>query len=279
MEISCLSTRLCQKDFQEDLRDSLTGAIYLNNRDGSLSILDLNDDCLGEIFMNLNLKQLYDVATVHCRFVAACRRTFSKKYKNKEITISVYQTNRPDYPMVLCLLGDVISQLRVTYYRFDNHTPDEHNNIGIHDAITRHCSNTLTEVTFNHIHPTMAINKPFRNLKKLSFNQGCVGQIMSQFNKWFPILASIEFFFCTTINTKCIEQTFSNLEHFTVAHHNFTFDNLRTFLDLNPQLNSFTVYNYDHKLIHQLEQYTKLKYKLLQTKFEIYPCSFSFNNE
>lgn len=276
MEISCLSTSFSENDFQENLQDCLTGSVY---RDVPLSILDLNDDCLGEIFMNLNLKQLYDVATVHSHFVRASRRVFSKKYKNKEITISVYQTFRPDYPLVLYLLGDIISHLRITYDRFKNHIPDENINNKIHDAIVCHCSDTLTEVTFNHIHPTMRINKPFHNLEMLNFNQGCVGQTMSKFNKWFPNLISLQFFFCTTVNTTCIEQRFSNLEHFTVAHHNFTFDNLRIFLDLNQQLKTFTVYNYDLNLIHQLEQYTKSQFKSLQTKFEIYPCYFSFNNE
>lgn len=280
MEISCLSTSLCQEYFQEDPNKySLTGGICLANRDVMpLRIIDLPDDCLEEIFMNLNLKQLFEVATVHARFSIACRRIVAKKYKNKEIMISVHQTKHPDYGTVLYVLGDVISRVRITYDRLDGHGSGNFNN-GIHDAIVCHCSDTLTEVTFNHIRPTMMINKSFRNLNKLNFNQGCVGETMSKFNKWFPKLVSLQFFFCKTINTQCIEQTFPNLQHFTVAHHNFTFDNLRTFLDLNQQLKSFSVYNYDYNLIRQLEEYTRLKFNSLHTKFEIYPCYFSFNND
>lgn len=281
MEISCLSTSLCQEYFQENFKQSLTGFIYLKNCDVlPLNIIDLNDDCLEKIFINLNLKQLFEVTTVHARFLIACRRVVSRKYKNTEIRISVHQTTHPDYEKVLYLLGDVISRIRITYDRFDLNGHDVKNfNNGIHDAIIYNCSDTLTEVTFNHILPTMEINKPFQSLKKLNFNQGCVGSTMSEFNKWFPKLIDLQFFFCKTINTQCIEQTFPNLEHFTVAHQNFTFENLCTFLDHNKQLKSFAVYNYDYELIRHLEEYTRLKFKTLQTKFEIYPCYFSFNND
>lgn len=281
MEISCLSTSLslCQEYFQEDHRrlHSLTHSdVYPRNCDVlPLRIIDINDDCLEEIFMNLNLRQLFEVATVHRRFLIACRRAVSKKYRNKEIVISVHQTAHPDYTKVLYLLSDLITRVRITYDRFDIHGIGNFNR-GIHDAIVSHCSDTLTEATFNHILPTMEINKPFRNLNKLNFNQGCVGQTMSEFNKWFPKLSSLQFFFCKTINTQCIEQTFPNLEMLTVAHHNFSFENLRRFLDHNQQLKSFAVYSYDCNLIRQLEQYTRFKFQSLQTKFEIYPCYFSF---
>lgn len=279
MEIACLSTSLCREYFQKDLKNGLTGDIYDVNRDVvPLSIIELNDDCLEEIFMNLNLKQLFEVATVHPRFLIACRRAVSKKYRRKEIAISVHQHTHPNYPKVLYMLGDVISRVRITYDSLNSNASGNFNN-GLHDAIICHCSGTLTEATFNHIHPTMEVNKTFSCLTKLHFNQGCVGSSMSEFNMWFPKLVSLQFFFCKTIDKKCIEQTFPNLEHFTVAHHNFTFDNLCRFLDYNQQLKSFAVYSYDFNLIRQLEEYTRLKFKSLHTKFEIYPCYFSFNND
>lgn len=274
MEISCLSARLCFEYIKKRFTDSLTVATSQPKRDISLRVTDLNDDCLEEIFLHLHLNHLFDVIVSHTRFLNACRRVFYKKYKNKEITISAYQTKHPQYNEVLCLLGDLMPHLRVSYDRFD----DVGNlNNKIHVAIVRHCGETLTEITFNHIHPLMEIDKQFCNLKKLNFNHGCVGRTMSEFKKWFPKLESIQFFFCTTINAHCIEQEFPTLQHFTVAHHNFTFQNLRTFLDLNPQLKSFTVYNYDRNLIRRLQEYTKLTFKSLCTTFEAYPCYFSFN--
>lgn len=276
MEISCLSSSLCFEYFENRFAAKLTVATCPPNGDVSLSIIDLNDDCLAEVFMNLNLNQLFDVIVSHTRFLNACRRVFFKKYKNREFTISIHQTTRPQYPDVLRSLGDIIAHLRVTYDRFDDFG---NFNQSIHDAIVRHCNETLTEITFNRIHATMEINKPFRNLEKLNFNHGCVGYTMSKFKKWFPKLVSIQFFFCKTLDTQCIEQEFPHLQDFTVAHHNFTFQNLQTFLDFNPQLKTFTVYNYDRNLISRLQEYTKLKFKSLRTTFEVYPCYFSFNNE
>lgn len=282
MEISCLPTSLCQAFFQKDYKYNLTGAFYQPNRDGPLSIIDLNDDCLAEIFIHLNLKQLYNVVTVHVHFLPACRHVFFKKFSNKEITISAHQITQPDYTKVLNWLGDIILNLCVTYDRCDGHEHGHgHGNFNrtIHEAIVCHCSDTLVEITFNHIRPTMEINKPFQNLKKLKFNHGCVGRTLSKFNKWFPKLVSLQFFFCKTEDIQCIEQHFPNLEHFTVAHHNFRIEHLCTFLDLNQQLKSFAVYGHDRSLIRQLDEYTKLKFKALQTKFEIYPCYLSFDND
>lgn len=278
MEIKCLpATRSsCQEFVETTVEDrSETGAVHPVTGDVPLSILDLNDDCLELIFRHLNLKQLLNVTGAHPRFLTACRRTYSQNFKHNEITISAYQTTYVEYPRVLYLLGDVILCLRITYDQFNTHG---HFNRRIHDAILQHCGDTLTEATFNHIQPTMQINQPFRQLRKLNFNQGCVGQILSEFNTWFPKLCSLEFFFCKTADTKCIEQTFPNLLHFTVAHHNFTFHNLRVFLDLNPQLRTFTIYNYDRELISQLHTHTKSKFQSLTTKFETYPCYFAFDS-
>lgn len=279
MQISCLSTSLSDdKSCQEDIQNSLTGTVCALKRVTPFRAIDLNDDCLEKIFLHLSLKQLFSTATVHTRFVDGCRRAFSRNFRNKEITISAYQTLQPNYPMVLQLFGDLIGHLRVTYDRHDDNGLGQFN-IRVHQAIVRHCSDTLTAAIFNHIQPTMEINKTFQQLESLHFNQGCVGVVMSEFNRWFPKLVSVQFFFSTTVNTRCIEQTFPNLQHFTVAHQNFTFDNLRTFLDLNQQLKSFTVYNYDIHLIQRLDQYTKATHHSVRTKFETYPCYFAFNND
>lgn len=276
MEIKCLSvTRSCRKSVDTNVGMKLLSDINSVFCDVPLSILNLNDDCLEQIFLNINLKDLFHVILAHTRFHTACRRVFVHRFKHREISISAFQSTYSEYPEVLSVLGDVISLVRITYDRFNAHENFDHR---IHDAIIRHCSDTLTEATFNHIRPTMHTNHVFRCLRKLHFNQGCVGQIMSNFNKWFPELISLQFFFSQTINTKCIEQTFPKLLHFTVAHQHFTFHNLRTFLDLNPQLLTFTVYNYDRHLITQLDNYTRLHFKSLTTKFESYPCYFAFDN-
>lgn len=276
MDIECLSASSREESVQTTVAKCLKiGAVHPVTVDVTLSILDLNDDCLEQIFRNFNLKQLFNVTVTHSRFVTACRRIFSQQFKHKEIPIFIHQTTSIEYPQIFHRLGDAISFLRITYDRFNIH---RHFNHRIHDAIIRHCSDTLIEATFNHIQPTMQINQAFQQLRKLNFNQGCVGQTMSDFNTWFPKLCSLQFFFCNTINTQCIERYFPTLQHFTCAHHNFTFENLRSFLDLNPQLRTFTIYNYDRNLISQLDAYTRLKFQSLTTKFETYPCYFAFDS-
>lgn len=272
MEIKYLSSSLCQEQVENSRDDDVNRV----SRDGPLNIVDVNDDCLEAIFINLSLKQLFDVAICHRRFLTATRRAFLKNFKHNEITIVVCQTIHSERPEIFNLLGDIMQSIRITYDRY-NSLIGHVANRSIHNAIVRYCSDTLTAATFNHIQPEMTINRPFRQLRVLNFNHGCVGRTMSEFNKYFPQLNSLQFFFCKTENTRCIEHTFVNLHHFTAAHHNFTFHNLRIFLDRNTQLKTFTIYNYDRQLIGQLDEYTRNKFKSLTTKFETYPCYFAFD--
>lgn len=270
MEIKCLPTNLCQKSA---VANSLIDIIDSQpNCDRSLSILDLNDDCLEVIFMNFDLKQLFNVIVTHPHFSIACRRIISKRYKYKEVT---FHANDLKNPEVFYFIGDIVQRVRVNYDQ--NNAIKSVNNRKMHDAIVQHCSNTLIEATFNNIESTQHVNRVFHRLQQLKFNHGSVGPSLTQFNKWFPNLNRLELFFCEIIDKQCIEHSFLQLQHFTVAHHNFTLRNLQKFLDLNPQLQTFTVYSYNRALISQLDAFTRLKFKSLTTKFEIYPCYFAFD--
>lgn len=271
MEIKCFARSLCQESVEANSVAGVDDSTA--NRDRPLNILDLNDDCLTVIFMNCSLKQIFSVIVAHTHFSTACRRVFSKRYKHREITL---QATNLDNPGVLYFVGDILQHLRVNYGRISDNEGIVHHKT--HDAIVHYCSENLFEATFNHIQSTMQVNRVFHRLQQLNFNHGCVGSAMSEFNKWFPNLNRLEFFFCKTIDTRCIEHTFPNLEHFTIAHHNFTLQNLQKFLDLNPQLQTFTVYNYDRAIISQLDAYTRATFKSLTTKFETYPCYFAFDN-
>lgn len=266
MEIKCVATSSGQESEASVFIETAS------NCDRTLSILDLNDDCLEVIFMKCNLKQLFSVIVAHPHFLTACRRIFSKQYKHKEITLQAINFPNAD---VLRLLGDIVQYSRVNYDRIN--AIENKNNHKIHDALVQYCSNNLIKATFNNIQSAMQVDRVFRHLNQLSFNHGCVGQTMTEFNKWFPNLNRLEFFFCETVDTRCIEHTMPKLQHFTTAHHNFTLKNLQQFLDLNPQLKTFIVYHYDRILISQLDAYTRLKFKSLTTKFETYPCYFAFD--
>lgn len=272
MEIKCVTKSLCQESIASNKVLAGDFIEITPNCKRSLSILDLNDDCLEVIFMTCNLKQLFSVIVAHSRFLTACRRIFAKQFKHKEITIQATNRETAD---VLSHVGDIVQYLRVNYDR--NDASESGNNRKIQNAIVQHCSNNLIEVTFNNIEVAMQVDRAFLQLEQLCFNHGCVGQIMSEFNKWFPNLNRLEFFFSKTIDVQCIEHTFPHLQHFTVAHQNFTLKNLQTFLDLNPQLQTFTVYNYDRILISRLDAYTRLHFKSLTTKFETFPCYFAFD--
>lgn len=238
-----------------------------------MRLIDLNSDCLEQIFMYLSLQQLFTVAICNTDLAVACRRVFYRKFRHKEIIVSVHQMEYKQFPYILNIFGDVIQYVRVTYDQFDNHRIL---NQLIHRSIGKYCSETLTELTFNNIQPTMAITTTFSNVQRLSFNQGCIGQL--QIPQCFPNVRCLQFFFSEVQYPKCIEQIMPSLEELTVAHNSFSVGNLKTFLDRNLQLRKFCVYNYNRQVISELEEYTKVNFESLTRKFEVYPCYFGFKS-
>lgn len=246
-----------------------------SNKCCALNIIDLNDDCLEEIFMYLNMKQLFDLVTIHSNFISVCSRIFHRKYRNHEINISSHNMDSfKRFPRVLKSLSNVITSLRVTFDRFDVLS-----NELLHRSIMENCAETLCELTLNGIQPALVMRTTFPNLKKMSFNQGRLTVSHTELRKCFPNIRRLQLFFCQTEDPGFFEQTIPTLEEFTVAHHNSTFAQLSRFLELNPQLKSFIVYNFDRNLISKLSEYAYLKFQHLDTKFEVLPCYFAFAKE
>lgn len=239
----------------------------------SMRLIDLNSDCLEMIFMHLSMNQLFTVAMCDANLAVACRRVFYRKFRHKEIIVTAHQLEYTQFPHILSIFGDIIRYVRVTYDTFDVNWMA---NDQIHRSIGQFCCDTLTELTFNNILPTMDIETTFGNVQKLSFNQGCIGQL--HIRKSFPKLRCLQFFFSEVIWPKCIEDELPTLDKLTVAHNSFSVDNLKGFLRRNPQLKQFCVYNYNRQVISDLKDYTRENFASLAIKFEVYPCYFAFKN-
>lgn len=238
----------------------------------ALNIIDLNDDCLEEIFIYLTVKELFDLVSIHSNFVSVCLRIFHRKYRKHEINISSHNMDLyKRFPRILKSLSNVITSLRITFDRFDVLS-----NELIHRSIMENCDQTLCELTLNNIQPALVMRTTFPNLKKMSFNQGRLTGSHIELQKCFPNIRCLQLFFCQTEDNGFFEQTLPTLEEFTVAHHNSTFGQLSRFLELNPQLKSFIVYNYNQNLIGKLSEYAKLNFQNLHTTFEVLPCYFAF---
>lgn len=244
-----------------------------DDRSAAMRLIDLNSDCLELIFMHLSMKQLFTVAMCDANLAVACRRVFYRKFRHKELIVTAHHLEYTQFPHILSIFGDIIRYVRVTYDRFDaNWMASER----IHRSVERFCCDTLTELTFNNILPTMDIRSVFVNVQKLSFNQGCIGHL--EIGKCFPQLRCLQFFFSEVIWPECIEAELPSLDELTVAHNSFSVDNLKGFLHRNPQLKKFCVYNYNRQVISDLKDYTKANFASLTLKFEIYPCYFAFKS-
>ncbi|XP_055297613.1 uncharacterized protein LOC129566086 [Sitodiplosis mosellana] len=95
-----------------------------------------------------------------------------------------------------------------------------------------------------------AVKHPFENVEKFSFHKGTVGAGFEHFNRLFPRLRQLEVVDSFSIpDWKHIAHTFPNLNAFTFNNDSgfpkyFTDSYLKTFITLNPQLESTELIGY-----------------------------------
>lgn len=188
------------------------------NTDASgMTLMQMNDDCLVEIFKYLDFADLSIVSTVCKRLQELSFRTFKSVWKKKRFALHNCTTKyKLDSLRLLSQFGNVLQKVDI---RFGGNRNEEFLN-----NIIDKCSN-LTEVRFFHRSP----QKPDKFLNKKN---------IFRLNEKFPNLKVLEFSSDAEniVDSECIEQTFSNLEHLGIFFDAFSYENLRNFINLNPQV-------------------------------------------
>lgn len=221
--------------------------------DGTLTIAEVNVDCLEKIFKNLNFDDLLMVAETSKHFLQGARLAFASEFGKKTFKLhchSVHQ-NQPNQPMagnniiiynpltclkVLRFFGPFIFKLDILYANIS-----AAHQIKFDLYVIENCAESLIEIGL-HCAPKNAMGSlrvPFPNIESVYFKECLFGQTLSNINKCFPKMRNLHLDHCRII--ECIGKQFPNLVHLTVRNKRIVKRHMEKCLHLNPQLRSLSV--------------------------------------
>lgn len=222
--------------FPVDRQSASTSIDIQTNGDDCGNILDLNDDCIREIFDHLNLMDLFSVAEVCQRFQKNAQKRFAIHHKSVNFfeiaTLDVDQMKN-----FMGTFGPLIEKLSVSMF----FVPDENAFLSM-----VHCFTSVSDLTLH----GFTLHDEFVNMMKPVFVRLKKLRLMScgLSNAYFEVLA-----YCSEL-TK-LKYKYSSREYFDwPSVHlpklvNFKYDgyqyaemkNVRQFLKYNPQLKKIAI--------------------------------------
>lgn len=236
-----------------------------------LLIVDLNDDCLAEVFEYLNFEDLNDIFKTNIRFENGARMAFAFKFANSVYTVATRSYDGRQQPDFLTRFGGVITKL-IVVYRPNTKFPRE--NAELHKKVFESCYGSLREIEFQEFNSSIfkgidvAAEHSFGKVTKVRFNIGILEGFLPNFKAWFPNAQSLELEnvgFRNEVEAALIEQHFPSLKHMAVINApNGTFNdnvsiatavllsnkNLVNAIKLNPQLSSLKVMHNNDASLH-----------------------------
>ncbi|KAG4070030.1 hypothetical protein HA402_013690 [Bradysia odoriphaga] len=239
------------------------------------NITDLCTQCLLTVFSHLDVVDLANLVEANIARKLGKRNWKRLHYQQSIVTafkikvrMNVWKTSvradaryAPKDIKMLRNFGREIEALfvhcRVNYYKYNGTGFDERQNRryerALEDAIVDNCSKTLTEIRFDSCNKdTMKeLDRPFKNVESVQFDNCHLGSALGQLKKWFPKMTELYFTNTYVFDAKCIHQHFPHLESLTVMNPTqggtekgkmiFSNSNLEAFAQLNPKLETLNI--------------------------------------
>lgn len=218
-------------------------------------ITHVNTDCLESIFELLSLEDLLNVTDTSKVFWPAVEIVYRRQYgKEAAHTILCTQAHKPNKMIIekthhiqiidqkivlqqLRLFGGLIKSLdvqcneKIKYCKY------------IYSYINKYCNQNLVRVRFIGKIPNVTMfKKPFLSVDKVSFDSTYLGGQITQFNKWFPKMRSMDFENVVLTDPKSIEINFKSLNHIKLCV-TIPRESIENTFKLNPQLRELDFYS------------------------------------
>lgn len=236
--------------------------------------VELNADCLSEVFGYLDIFDLGNVAATCTNFKYIARDVFSRKFAKDVVTVSnehnaAFGGHVPSI-LLLSLFGDLITKLRVDYI-INNCF-----NRKLEEALSKYCGKSAIEIEFQDCNAIAfrQIERPFESVTKVIFRKCELGSLVSNFNKLFPKARCLEFKEISTF-AACIEQNFPQIDHLGLGHTFYDVPSddvpskcrasLMAIIELNPQIKSLTLTHTNIIVTSEVLFYINEKLPLLDT--------------
>lgn len=210
-------------------RDQFDNSQQLNTEVPQMNVLDLNDDCLDQIFRYLNTADLATISETCKTFQQIAVKTFKSKKKNSVVFLcNNTKAAKFESSRILRQFGRFLQKVNIDF------GGDKTNDKFI-DVIVDKCNLNLFEVEFSGIEMEI-IGKVISKI----LNKRNISRFIAKFSNLkrlrFGVLAD------KLVDAQCIQQKFPNLEHLSVQHP-FDDRNLKNFMESNVQVNSLELDN------------------------------------
>lgn len=214
---------------------------------GTINLLDLNDDCLTEIFTYLNVIDLCTVDRLNERSHRVAQGIFHKRYTVMDLTyeskaLIYFELTLHKIRNLLKCFGHQIVELKVAALAFKMEYRSR-----VLDLITRYCMNLklfeCTEFTFNES-ICLYTQKFFSNLEVLSLNRCEFNVKMKRIFDYCKSLKTLKIQGDNNSNGSCLTIHIPKLESIVlVLNTDLSSLHLYAFFRLNPQLKSVEILN------------------------------------
>lgn len=194
----------------------------------STKILDLNDDCLDQVFSYVSYDDVLQACQVCHRFEDRARAAFKRqKYNSKLFTIKANESHR-----LLRRIGPALLKLEIFFGQ------DLPKNQQIIDIATKYCNDNLTEITFHCLTKRNKLRRSFDRVNKLTLS---FCDLIGHFKliKWFPNLSSLTYHHTKNLK-KFMKQSLPSLHTLNI---NFVTSQVETvaMLASNPQIKNLSL--------------------------------------
>lgn len=244
----------------------------------NMNVIDMNIDCIEEIFEYLSIIDLLRVADTNKRFQKAASLVFSRKYAFEYVSIKSDRIKLGwrnideirdfiDSFRLLRCFGQLISNIHI---QLDDAVNSVHGQFAeLFRYVNEYCAQNLKELRIVDVSRTVIIDnisKAFAKLESISFDGPRLGENLTNLNELLPQMRQLILKNNIILNPKCIEAHFPHLEKFEyLKEHDqlvnqFENENFEKFIRSNGQLKHLLLSDFDVELIrtmaenlHQLE--------------------------
>lgn len=226
----------------------------------ALQLVDINNDCLEEIFMYLDLMGLVNIAECDERFTSAAQSVYLRRYcKMKAYLYFETIHHEPGKGEIRIHTNIAEALFRQFGHLISNLTVQwcNHYEGSIEKTLLscRFDSLTVLRLIWLRSIDFQTLNKPFEKVEDLTIIQSFLSHELSRLNIWFPNLIRLKLYQVKFLQSETLKLKFPLLKHLEISNTLPTMSEnlIIAILRINPQLESLTLrHNLDVKFLQSI---------------------------
>lgn len=232
----------------------------INQQQRPITITDLNQDCLMEIFNYFDIRELFNVSITNTSLRFVARSIYIRKFRTKCVVIDINEIHIGTvaryahwitiHGLRTCLqflrhFGSCIIKLQISYYQSDMAHSNRYTHVD--QYINTYCCETIINISYFQ-HPGFTKETyqiPFIKVECIEISSVDLNISLPLFTEWFPYLRQLELT-GVRIDRNFVEALFPNLKHLKIDLNrynctDFAIESIANLLSINQQLTTIII--------------------------------------